>query len=296
MDMNTVVFGAQVIAIDLLLVFFIFFALRWLIGWVSHVDSMQELAVRDNAAFGVSLTGSFIGVALMLTGVLEGDSQHDLLTESLSVLGFGALGIVLMLLARKLFDHLSFPQLSIHDLIMQNNVSAGIVDAGNVIASGLVIHAALIWTEGDWVNSIAMVILAYVFSQGVLVLATLWRARVYRKNNPDGELSDALRDNNIALALRFSGFRIAVALMIGATAGLVPYSVGGMLLQTCWWALASVACLPLLVLVSSLTVRGILSGISLSEEVDQQHNVGVGAVEGSIYVAIGLLLTSLLSA
>jgi uncharacterized membrane protein YjfL (UPF0719 family) len=296
MDMNTVVFGAQVITIDLLLVFLIFFALRWLIGWVSHVDSMQELAVRDNAAFGISLTGSFIGVALMLTGVLEGDSQNDLLTESLSVLAFGALGIVLMLLARKLFDHLSFPQLSIHDLIMQNNVSAGIVDAGNVIASGLVIRAALIWTEGNWINSIAMVILAYVFSQGVLVLATLWRARVYRKNNPEGELSDALRDNNVALALRFSGFRIAVALMIGATAGLVPYSVGGMFLQTCWWALASVACLPLLVLVSSLTVRGVLSGISLSEEVDQQHNVGVGAVEGSIYVAIGLLLTSLLSA
>ena len=48
-----------------------------------------------------------------------------------------------------------------------------------------------------------------------------------------------------------------------------------------------------LIIISIVTRKLILPGVDVADEVDNQGNVAIGAIEASIYVAVGFLLTGL---
>ena len=270
--------------------------MRFLSGFVGNVSAADEIAEKDNKAFGISLAGAMIAVSLMLMGVVSGDAGYSLANEAFTVMLFGLLGIVLMWLTRIAFDRLSFPRLSIHDQIMQGNMAASIIDACNMIATAIIIKAAMSWVDSDIDLALAAVVVSFVASQVILVLATFYRAKVYQKRHNGEQLHTAIEQNNVALAIRFSCYRIGIAIAVSAAFTAVDYIPEAFTTVFLLWFGIALALFVLLTLIAIVIRHAVLHQINIAEEVGQQGNIAVGVIEGSIYIVVGLLLAGLIGA
>lgn len=271
-------------------------AMRMLAGLVSNVSATAEIAQNDNKAFGVSLAGAMVAVSIMLMGVVSGDAGYSLVNEAFTVILFGLIGIVLMWLTRIVFDRVSFPDLSIQQQIMQGNMAASIIDACNMIATAIIIKGAMIWVDGGLDMAIMAVIASFIASQVMMSLATLYRVKVFERRHQGKELHTAIEENNVALALRFSAYRMGVAIAVSAAFTAVDYAPDALVTVFMLWFAVALALFVLLTLVAIVIRHGVLHGVNIGEEVGQQGNIAVGVIEGSIYIVVGLLLSGLIGA
>lgn len=282
--------------VDFLIAVALLSGMRVLAGFVGNVSAKHEISENDNKAFGVSLAGAMVAVSIMLMGVVSGDAGYSLLNEALMVGLFGVVGIVLMWLTRIVFDRVSFPGLSIHDQIMKGNMSASIIDACNMIATAIIIKAAMSWVDGGITMAITAVVASFIASQVIMALATLYRAKVYAKRHDGQQLHTAIEDDNIALALRFSAYRIGIAIAVSAAFTAVEYEPDAFMAVFMLWFAIALALFILLTLVAIVIRHGVLHRVDIREEVGKQSNIAVGVIEGSIYIVVGLLMSGLISA
>lgn len=284
-----------VLFVDLFIAVILIIALRFFYGLVANVHAATELAERDNFAFGLSFAGGVLALAFMLTGVLSGEAAADLMTESIMVLSYGVLGIVLIKAGRLIQDKLVLTGISLQDEINKGNLAAAFVDVANILATGLVLRAVMLWVESASVLGLAVVLVAFVFVQLLLAIVTRVRLFVYEKRHPDGCLQEAFRSGNIAIALRYLGHLVGVALVMSAASGLIIYNEKQLVAAVMGWLVLTVLFSILLSILALLSRRVILAGIDVVDEVDHQKNVAVGAIEGAIFVAIALVMLSLFS-
>lgn len=282
--------------VDFLIAVALLSAMRFLAGLVGNVSATKEISHNDNKAFGISLAGAMVAVSIMLMGVVSGDAGYNLVNEALTVILFGVIGITLMWLTRIAFDRISFPGLSIHDQIMKGNMAASIIDACNMIATAIIIKGAMIWVDGDMTMAIIAVVVSFFASQIIMALATLYRVKVYEKRHKGNPLHQAIEENNIALALRFSAYRIGIAIAVSAAFTAVEYEADAFMLVFMLWFAVALALFILLTLISIVIRLGVLPRVNVGEEVGEQGNIAVGAIEGSIYIVVGLLLAGLIGA
>lgn len=271
-------------------------AMRLLAGFVGNVSATHEIAHNDNKAFGVSLAGAMVAVSIMLMGVVSGNAGFSLANEALTVILFGVIGIVLMWLTRIVFDRISFPGLSIHDQIMKGNMAASIIDACNMIATAIIIKGATTWVEGSLIMALTAVVASFIASQIIMDLATLYRVKVYEKRHKGRKLHTAIEDSNIALALRFSAYRIGIAIAVSAAFTAVEYEPDAFMTVFVLWFAVALALFILLTFIAIVIRHGVLYRVNVGEEVGDQGNIAVGAIEGSIYIVVGLLLAGLIGA
>ncbi len=282
--------------VDFLIALALLSAMRFLAGLVGNVSATKEISHNDNKAFGISLAGAMVAVSIMLMGVVSGDAGYSLANEALTVILFGVIGITLMWLTRIAFDRVSFPGLSIHDQIMKDNVAASIIDACNMIATAIIIKGAMTWVDGDLNTAIIAVVTSFVGSQVIMALATLYRVKVYEKRHKGSPLHQAIEENNVALALRFSAYRIGIAIAVSAAFTAVEYEADALMTVFMLWFGVALALFILLTLIAIVIRHGALHRVNIGEEVGQQGNIAVGAIEGSIYIVVGLLLAGLIGA
>ncbi len=282
--------------VDFLIALALLSAMRYLSGLVGNVSATKEIAHNDNKAFGISLAGAMVAVSIMLMGVVSGDAGYNLANEALTVILFGVIGITLMWLTRIAFDRLSFPGLSIHDQIMKGNMAASIIDACNMIATAIIIKGAMVWVDGDLKMALIAVVVSFLASQIIMALATLYRVKVYEKRHKGGQLHTAIEENNVALALRFSAYRIGIAIAVSAAFTAVEYDADVLMYVFMVWFVAALALFVLLTLISIVIRLAVLPRVNIGEEVGEQGNIAVGAIEGSIYIVVGLLLAGLIGA
>nr|VFJ91426.1 MAG: protein of unknown function (DUF350) [Candidatus Kentron sp. H]VFJ92485.1 MAG: protein of unknown function (DUF350) [Candidatus Kentron sp. H]VFJ99261.1 MAG: protein of unknown function (DUF350) [Candidatus Kentron sp. H] len=281
--------------IDLVIVLAILAGLRFFSGVVANTNtSLHEvLSVEDNAAVGISLTGAVIGVSIMLMGAVAGDAGGNLFHEALLMLGYGIVGIGLMWVTSRLFDHLSMPGIPIHALIQQGNVGAALTDAGNLIATAIIVRAVMSWVDGSTYTGIVVVLGGYVIAQVILYLATRYRTLVFARRHPDNSLEREIAAGNIALAVRFAGHRIGVGLAVTAASGIVVYAIDNIALSLLIWGVVAIGMFLAQTVIAIAARLVLLPGINVGEEVGEQRNVAIGALEGAIYVAIGLVFVGL---
>lgn len=291
-DMN--LFWLVILAINLAVAMVILVAVKLISAFVSNINANDELAQKDNHAFGISIAGVAIGVTIMMTGVMSGDASTDYVTEAILVASYGLLGIVLMSLTRFIFDRVSMPSFSIKDAIISGNNAAAIIDAGNVIATAIIIRTLMIWVESPGIMGLLMVLAGYALSQLFLSLISFYRLKLFNKYH-DESMQKKLEDGNTAIAWRFSGFRIGVALAISAASGLVIYNTENLVNVALLWILCSIIMMVLISILAVISDKVILSGINLRDEVDNQANNGIGVVQCAIMIAIGIIMASLMS-
>lgn len=282
--------------VDFIIAVALLSGMRLLAGLVGNVSATHEISHSDNKAFGVSLAGAMVAVSIMLMGVVSGDAGYSLANEAFTVILFGVIGITLMWLTRIAFDRVSFPHVSIHHQIMKGNMAASIIDACNMIATAIIIKGAMTWVDGGLVNAVMAVIASFIASQTILALATIYRVKVFEKRHQGCKLHTAIEDNNIALALRFSAYRIGIAIAVSAAFTAVEYDPDVFITVFFLWFAVALVLFILLTLIAMVIRHGVLHGINVGEEVGQQGNIAVGVIEGSIYIVVGLLLAGLIGA
>ncbi|VAX08278.1 hypothetical protein MNBD_GAMMA25-506 [hydrothermal vent metagenome] len=282
--------------VDFLIALILLTGMRFLSGLVSNVSATHEISSKDNTAFGISLSGAMIAISIMLIGVISGDAGYSLANEAFTVILFGIIGIVLMWLTRIAFDRISFPALSIQQQIMQGNMAASIIDACNMIATAIIIKGAMSWVDGNLSMALVAVVVSFVAAQIIMALATLYRVKVYEKRHQGLRLHSAIENNNIALALRFSAYRIGIAIAVSAAFTAVEYDSDAFASVFILWFAIALLLFVLLTLIAIVIRYGVLHRVNVGEEVGQQANIAVGAIEGSIYIVVGLLLAGLISA
>ena len=91
--MDIDIFIYQILFIDLVIAVAMIAALRFLSGVVANVSSTEELATRDNFAYGIAMAGGILSLALMLTGAVSGQPGSTYLNEIISVLAYGILAV-----------------------------------------------------------------------------------------------------------------------------------------------------------------------------------------------------------
>ncbi len=283
------------LAMDFAIIFVVLLSIRALFGLISGVNATSELAGKDNFAFGIALTGATAGVAIMLSGVATGGLARGFGEEAALMVVFALVGLVLMWLTRLIFDRVSLPGVSVKEEIDRGNTAIAIVDAGNIVATAIMIRAVIISADDSITAGLIAVFIGYIASQIILTLTAFYRVRLFASRNSGAQFQEAIRDGNIALALRFAGFQAAVAFAVTAASDLNLYdTLANPVLKGVAWGVVSLILSVALVILSAIAERFVLGGIDVSEEVDKQRNVGVGMVEVAVYISIGLLLNGLL--
>lgn len=287
----------QALSIDFAIIFILFISLRMVKGLVSNVHATDEIASEDNFAFGVSFAGGIAALAIVLNGVSQGEFAPTLLQEAKNMAVFGVIGLILITAGRMFQDKVVLPKVSLHDEIAKGNLAAAIVDVGNVIAVALVIRASMLWVETEGFSALPVIGAAFLVSQVVLTIASKYRVKLFQvKAQGDNDcMQQALEDGNKALALRYAGYLSGTALSITAASGFVRYDAENVWMAVLYWAIAAVIICALFALIKLVAMKLILPGVDLSDEVDNQQNLGVAAIEAAVAMAIGLTLATLLA-
>ena len=139
----------QILLIDLTIAVVMIAGLRFITGIVANVNSAEELASRDNFAFGIAMAAGVISLALMLTGAVSGEPGETYLGEIVSVISYGILGLILIKVGRLSQDKFILTGIEIQGEIKAGNLAAALVDAANTIATGLVLRAVMLWVESS---------------------------------------------------------------------------------------------------------------------------------------------------
>lgn len=283
------------LAIDITIAIMLLGAMRFLLGLTSQVNSTEELAQKDNFAFGVSVAGSILALGIVLTGAIAGENAPSYTMEIIGMLAYGTYGLVLIKVGRIIQDKVALQHLNKTALIKDKNLSIGIIDAAGAIATAIIIRAVLLWVDGLNISTFIAITSGFMVAQAVLVLVTRIREKKYAKNNQKDCLQEALSNGQLALAIRYSGQVISTALAVTAASHFLIYSPDTLVMNLLGWLVFGLVMTILVAILTSIAKRIVLWGINLVEEVDQQHNIGVASIEMATSISIALILTALMA-
>jgi uncharacterized membrane protein YjfL (UPF0719 family) len=284
-----------ILAIDISIAIILLGAMRFLSGVSAKVNSTEELAKEDNFAFGISVAGSILALGIVLTGAITGEAASSYTMEAIGMLAYGGYGLILIKIGRIIHDKVALQHLDKTALIIEKNLTIGIVDAAGAIATAIIIRAVLLWVDGLDVSTFIAITCGFFVAQLVLVIVTRLREKQYAKNNQNDCLQEALTNGQLALAIRYSGQVISTALAVTAASHFLIYSPETLVTNLLGWLIFGVIMTLLVALLTALAKRIVLWGINLVEEVDQQHNVGVASIEMATSIAIALILSALMA-
>ncbi|MEG3638480.1 DUF350 domain-containing protein [Magnetococcus sp. PR-3] len=243
----------------------------------------EMLAVKDNPAIGLSLSGYMLASTLTFMGALLGPSSGDLFHDLMVVGGYSLLGLLFLNLARWILDHLLLNQFNnLTAIVEQCNMAMASVRFGLYIATGLIVGGAL-HGEGGGPGTAA---LFFILGQGVLILFS----RLYDWVTPY-PLQQHIEQGNVAAGIAFAGAIASLGILIGK--GISGQFFG-------WWdhliqfVEISIVGMVLLMMVRFVVDHLLLPGHDLNDEIAQDKNMAAGWVEMSGTVGFALLLSVLL--
>lgn len=289
MDSITIWYAA-VFLINMALAIAALLALRFGMAALVGVHVKDELDQKDNVAFGLTIAGGCLSLLLIMAGAITGDSKATLLFEALSVLAYGALGLLLLKIGLLILDNIVLRDLSVKEQIKSGNISLGIVVAAKLVSIGIIIRGAITWSEDDSIYVLAPIFIVFFVSQIALAVVTIIRSKVYASRHNGASWQQALVQGNPALAMRYAGQLLGTALTLSAIGNLVTYSSSFLLETALYWAAYSLGALIIIWASYRLILPILLTGINIVEEVDEQQNMGVAAIEASIFIGISALL------
>ncbi|MBD1582397.1 DUF350 domain-containing protein [Pseudoalteromonas sp. S16_S37] len=287
----------QALAIDFAIIIALFVSLKFIKGWVSNLHANDEITERDNFAFGISFAGGLVALAIVLTGISSGAFAPSLQQEALQMGGYGLLAIALIKLGHFFQDRVALRKVSLHDEIVKGNATASLIDFGHVVSVAIVIRSALFWVATEGWHGLPIVIVSFIIANFVLLLVSQYRVQLFKRTNRNGDcLQQAILDDNLAVGIRYAGFLIGSALALTAASGLAPYAADNLVASLGYWAMCALISILAFIVLHLVTIKIILSGCDISDEVNRQKNVGVAAISAAISFAIGITMATLLGA
>ena len=238
-----------------------------------------ELVEKDNLAVALAVGGYYLGVVIVLGGVVSGPASFSVLDDVISLVMFGLLGIVLLNLSAWINDKVVFSKFDNEKEIVQDrNAGMGAVEGGNYIAVGLITAGAMSG-EGGVLPGLVYWVLGLV----ALVVAGLLYDRM-----TSYDLHEQIEKDNAAVGVAFAGVLIGFGniIRLAGEGDFVSWSES--LTEFGYYTVVGLILLPLIRLFAD---KVLLPGASLSDELVQDPpNLGAGVIEAISYLAASMLI------
>ncbi|WP_395373853.1 DUF350 domain-containing protein [Marinicella sp. W31] len=273
---------------------------RYIVSWFVGVHVKNELDKKDNFSFGVTVAAGVLALMLMLSAAISGYASASILQEFINVTLYSIYGVIFLIIGNAIQDRLILRGIDLDQAIKSENLAAGFVVAANLLAVGLMINGIYRWIEETPLGMPPHLSLLVIFlaSQVVLAFVALIRTKVYSSRHNGKSWSDAIHSGNKAVAIRYFGQIIATALAIGAAGNLVQYdsaTMSGLLLTAGLWLSVSLGITLAVWILYKAIVFIVLTKVNIVEEVDNQQNVGVAAIEAALFIGIAALILGFLA-
>lgn len=239
----------------------------------------RELLEKRNLAAAVAAAGYYLGLVVVLGGVVSGPASFSLLDDVIGLAVFGLLGIVLLNVSALINDRVVFSRFAVErEIVEDRNVGVGVLEGANYAAVGLITAGAMSG-EGGLASGLAFWLagLAALIAAGML----------YDRITPY-DLHDEIEKGNTAVAAAFAGVLAGFGnvIRLAGEGDFVSWSES--LTGFAWYAGAGLVLLPLVRLFAD---RVLLPGARLGDElVREEPNLGAGVIAGVTYLGASMLI------
>ena len=238
-----------------------------------------ELVEKDNLAVALAVSGYYLGLVIVLGGVVSGPASFSVVDDVIGLVIFGLLGIVLLNLSAWVNDTVIFSKFdNEREIVEDRNTGMGAVEGGNYVAVGLITAGAMSG-EGGLVPG-----LVYWFAG----LAALVVAGLLYDKITSYDLHDEIEKDNAAVGVAFAGVLIGFGNIIRLAGDGDFVSWNESMAEFGYYAVVGLILLPLVRLFAD---KVLLPGASLSDElVKTKPNLGAGVLEAVSYLAASMLI------
>ncbi len=238
-----------------------------------------ELLEKDNLALAVTVAGYYLGLVIVLGGVVSGPASISLLDDVIGLAIYGGLAIVLLNLSAWVNDRLVFSKFdNEREIVEDRNVGVGIIEGANYAAVGLITAGALSG-EGGLLPALAF----WVTGLAALVVAGVLYDRI-----TSYDLHDQIERNNVAVAVACAGVLVGFGNVIRLAGEGDFVSWNESLTEFGYYLVVGLILLPLVRLFAD---KVLLPGARLADElVGERPNLGAGVIEGVSYLAASMLI------
>ena len=238
-----------------------------------------ELLEKDNLALAVTVAGYYLGLVIVLGGVVSGPASISLIDDVIGLAIYGGLAIVLLNLSAWVNDRLVFSRFdNEREIVEDRNVGVGILEGANYVAVGLITAGAMSG-EGGLVPGLVF----WVTGLAALVVAGVLYDRI-----TSYDLHDQIEGNNVAVALAFAGVLVGFGNVIRLAGEGDFVSWNESMAEFGYYLAVGLILLPLVRLFAD---KVLLPGARLTDElVQEQPNLGAGVIEGVSYLAASMLI------
>ena len=238
-----------------------------------------ELIEKRNLAAALAVAGYYLGLVIVLGGVVSGPASFSLLDDVIGLAIFGLLGIVLLNLSALVNDKAVFSRFAIeHEIVEDRNVGVGLLEGANYVAVGLITAGAM---SGE--GGLASGLVFWIAGLAALIVAGL----LYDRITPY-DLHDELEKGNVAVAAAFAGVLVGFGNVIRLAGEGDFVSWNQSLTEFGYYTVAGLALLPFVRLFAD---KVLLPGARLGDELVREHpNLGAGVIAGVTYLAASMLI------
>ena len=238
-----------------------------------------ELIENDNLAAALAVAGYYLGLVVVLVGVVSGPASFSLLDDVIGLVIFGLLGIVLLNLSALINDKLVFSKFAIErEIVEDRNVGVGAIAGANYTAVGLITAGAMSG-EGGLLSGLVF----WIAGLAALVVAGMLYDRI-----TSYDMHDEIEKGNVAVAAAFAGVLIGFGNIIRLAGEGDFVSWNESLTEFGYYTVVGLILLPFIRLVAD---KVLLPGARLSDELlQEQPNLGAGVIEGVSYLAASMLI------
>ena len=282
------------LAMDVGIALALLMIMKWLTGAFRRFSVTDELGVKDNFAFGISIAGGMLSLCIVLSSVVGRHVGMGYQEAAIGMVTFGLIGIVLVKFGRFAHDKLVLNKVDTPEMIAERSVSVALVDAASLVASAIVLKNIMVWVDGSDMNAIIAIVTGFsVVLTMLLVMTRILEVR-YAKDNQNDSFQGALRKGQLALAIEHSGNLLGTAMIVSAAKNLLIYNPSGYVSNVTGWLVVSVALAIALHILVLINKKVILFGMNFRQEVDQQHNVGVASLGFTLSIGTAMVINGVL--
>lgn len=252
-----------------------------------------ELAKRDNFAVGISYAASLFTMLMVASALLKG-IQLDLDPYHLGyAFGLFAACYLFVKLGAVIHAKIILSRLNEDNEIRHKNVCVALVESGALIANALLVVAIYRWINPNDVHEFIVVLLSFFVVQLMLLLQSRWQEFWFAKANQGAALQQSFSYDNKALGLKYASHTVACAQAIFAALASANYKEHAVVDNLLTLIVNAGILIIVLVTLASLLTKIALPKINTNNEIDQQDNVGIAAVELAINLSLGFLFIRL---
>lgn len=282
------------LAIDVSIALALLVVMKWVTGLARKNSVTEELGIKDNFAFGISIAGGMLSLCIVLSSVVGRHIGQGYSEAATGMVTFGIVGILLVKFGRFAHDKLVLNRVDTHAMISERSVSVALVDAASLVASAIVLKNIMVWVDGSDMNAIIAIVTGFsVVLTMLLVMTRILEVR-YAKDNQNDSFQGALRKGQLALAIEHSGNLLGTAMIVSAAKNLLIYNPSGYVSNVTGWLVVSVALAIALHILVLINKKVIMFGMNFRQEVDQQHNVGVASLGFTLSIGTAMVINGVL--